>query len=276
MRRDRDIFCVGSIESVTGWSGAHSDDPPSAVQATTPGAKHIAGSPARCFSVSEGEPVFYKSASKVIFVKSPDLEIKSEASGRIVGYGSVFGNVDSHREIVAAGAFTKSIQQHQSQKSMPLMLWMHKTDRPIGRWTSMAQDNHGLLVEGQLNLKTEAGKEAFEHLSGGDLDGLSIGFRVPDGGSHYAGDGVTLLKELELVEVSIVSLPSNAASRVTSIKSLSSKTELVDLLREAGLAKLAAQKVASGGWPALSGADHQKAIDFAAQIEAATAKLRSL
>lgn len=54
MRRVRDIFCVGSIESATGWSGVHSDDPPSAVQATTPGAKHITGLKTRCFDVSEG------------------------------------------------------------------------------------------------------------------------------------------------------------------------------------------------------------------------------
>lgn len=31
---------LGSIESVTGWPGAHSDDPPSIGPATTPDAKH--------------------------------------------------------------------------------------------------------------------------------------------------------------------------------------------------------------------------------------------
>ena len=38
----------------------------------------------------------------------------------------------------------------------------------------------------------------------------------------------------------------------------------------------AATRIAAGGWPALAGEDHQKAIDLAAQIEAATAMIRSL
>lgn len=52
---NRGSFYTGSIVRVTGWAGAHGDEPPSIGPATTPDAKHIDGQPARCFDVFEGE-----------------------------------------------------------------------------------------------------------------------------------------------------------------------------------------------------------------------------
>jgi uncharacterized protein len=84
------------------------------------------------------------------------------------------------------------------------------------------------------------------------------------------------LKMIDLQEVSVVVMPSNRLARVSALKTISTKSELVDLLRDAGLARAAAQKIAAGGFPALSTGNHEKAIAFAAQIEAATAKIRSI
>jgi HK97 family phage prohead protease len=235
------------------------------------------GQLARCFDVFEGEPMtLFKSQDSLRFAVPSAVQVKSDASGIITGYASTFGGEpDRHLDVIAPGAFTQSLAEYRADKSVPAMLWSHKQDEPIGRWTSLAEDDHGLLVEGQLNLKTSRGREAFEHLSAGDAGGLSIGFGVPAGGSEYRGDGVTLIKTIALYEISIVAVPANPRARIASVKSISSKAELVDLLRGAGLAKSAASRVAAGGWPALSNADHQKAIDLAAIIDRATAQLRS-
>lgn len=278
MRATSAIFCVGSIESVTSRSGAHTDDPPSAVSATTPSAKHITGRVARCLPVSEGEPMNLLKTTPRLYRASAVLDgFKAQEDGIVVGYASTFGGEpDSHGDIIAPGAFTSSLAAHKSQGTFPAMLWSHKQDQPIGKWSKMTEDDHGLLAEGSINLRTSAGRDAWEHLKAGSADGFSIGYRIPLGGEEPQQDGSSILKQIDLIEVSVVALPSNSHARVTTLKSLNSKSELVDLLREAGLARAAAQRIADGGFAALTERNNQKAIELMAQIDAASAQIRSL
>lgn len=221
--------------------------------------------------------ILRKSDLSLQFAAPTDFEFKAGAEGVIEGFASTFGGEpDAHRDVIAPGAFSLSLTEHKARGTSPALLWAHKLDEPIGKWTEMRENAKGLHVVGRLNLKTSRGRDAWEHVRAGDATGFSIGFQVPAGGAEYQREGVTLLKQIILHEVSIVTVPANRGARITSVKSINSKGELVDLLREIGLPKTAAARVAAGGWPALSGADHQKAIDFAAQIDAATAKIRSL
>ena len=202
---------------------------------------------------------------------------KAAENGIIHGYASTFGGEpDTYGDIIAPGAFSRSLAEHNARGTLPALLWSHRQDQPIGKWTSMREDARGLIVEGAINLKTSAGRDAWEHMKAGDAGGLSIGYRIPDGGEERQRDGSNLLRQIDLQEVSVVVIPANRNSRVTSLKMINSKAELVDLLRGAGLPIAAAKRIAAGGYPALSGADHQKAMDLAAQIEEATAKIRSL
>jgi len=222
-------------------------------------------------------PFFHKSDVNLQFAVPSGLEFKASGEGIIEGYGSTFGGEpDAYRDVIAKGAYLKSLADHKQRGTMPVMLWAHKHDDPVGKWTSMHEDSKGLVVVGSINLKTMRGRDVWEHVKAGDVTGFSIGYRVPLGGAEYLPEGVTLLKEIALHEVSVVALPANHGARITSVKSFNSKNELVDFLRENGVAKTAAARIAAGGWPVLTGADHQKAIDLAAKIEAATAKIRSL
>jgi HK97 family phage prohead protease len=221
--------------------------------------------------------IIHKSDLSLQLAAATDFQFKVGAEGVIEGFASTFGGEpDLHRDIIAPGAFAKSLVDHRQNGTLPAMLWAHKHDEPVGKWTAMQEETKGLRVVGALNLKTARGRDAREHVKAGDATGFSIGFQVPAGGAEYLKDGVTLLKQITLREVSIVAVPANRGARITHAKSVNSKGELVDLLREIGLPKAAAARVAAGGWPALAGADQQKAIDLAAQIEAATAKIRSL
>lgn len=156
---------------------------------------------------------------------APVLELKALGEdGQIAGYGAVFGNRDSYGDVILPGAFKRSLADHKRQKSRPKMFWQHDPHQPIGSWTEIVEDDKGLLVTGQLNMDVQRGREAYALLKAGDIDGLSIGYRVIKA-SEDETEKVMLLKELTLVEVSVVSQPANSLATVSAVKA----AELEDL-----------------------------------------------
>lgn len=170
------------------------------------------------------------------------LELKA-AEGVVVGYASAWGGPpDHHGDIVIKGAFTGSLK-----KRVPVMLWSHNLENVIGKWTEVREDEIGLFVRGHLNANTREGREAFERLRHGDISGASIGFKPSPIGEKKNLDGSKSLSEVELYEISLVTVPANDRARVQ----LESKRDLQDLLHKSGLSKAAASKIANGGWGAL-------------------------
>jgi HK97 family phage prohead protease len=187
--------------------------------------------------------------------KSIPLELKSlTETGQFSGYGSVFGNVDKGGDIVAKGAFTKSLAAWKaSGRSVPV-LWQHQTDQPIGSWDGLKEDSLGLFGEASLWLEDAPyARLAHKGMSTKTITGLSIGYRVKE----YAYDtdsGVYTLTELDLVEISVVTNPMNDEARVADVKStieagrLPTLPEFEKFLREAaGFSKSQATAIAGGG-----------------------------
>lgn len=137
--------------------------------------------------------------------------------GTVEGYGSVFGVKDSYDDVIANGAFSKSLSEHKSAGTMPAMLWQHDSSEPIGIWTEMVEDSKGLKIKGKLALDTVRGKEAHALLKLGALNGLSIGFVSKQWAYDKETDIRTLL-EVDLWEVSLVTFPANGKSRITNVK----------------------------------------------------------
>ncbi len=206
----------------------------------------------------------------------PVLQIKEfGGDGQFSGYGSIFGNVDSYGDVVMPGAFKKTLADHRRRKTMPKLFWQHDPSKPIGSWVSMEEDDIGLKVEGRLNMDVQQAREAYALLKAGDIDGLSIGYRVEKSEADQASE-VLRLKELKLVEVSVVSLGANDRALVGDIKSireggLPSLSEFEAFLREAGFSKTEATAIAgngltpllrseSGGDPEPSGDDFVEAL----------------
>ena len=149
------------------------------------------------------------------------LKIKNVGDdGAFQGYGSVFNTLDSYRDIVVKGAFTKTIEKHKSENSMPALLWQHEHTSPIGVWKSMEEDDHGLLLDGQLALETQKGREAHALMKMRAVKGLSIGFAVPKGGEEFDDEKrVNIIKQVDLWETSVVTFPANRDAQVTAVKS---------------------------------------------------------
>ncbi len=158
------------------------------------------------------------------------LEIKAlSEDGSFEGYGSVFDVVDSYRDVVMPGAFSQTLEEHEEKGSMPALLWQHRSDEPIGVWTSMEEDETGLKMCGQLAIDTNVPKadEAYALLSMGAIKGLSIGYSMYPGGARWNDDDRVLeLNNIKLWETSIVTFPANPEANVTDVRSALEAGEL--------------------------------------------------
>tara|TARA_Y100000996_G_scaffold400285_1_gene370122 strand:- start:1307 stop:2119 length:813 start_codon:yes stop_codon:yes gene_type:complete len=153
-----------------------------------------------------------------------DLELKAyddddddKDKGMFEGYASVFGNKDLGNDVVVNGAFRKSLRAKGPKKIK--MLFQHDTKEPIGVYTKIREDGQGLYVQGQLAMNTQKGREVYELMKMGAIDGLSVGYRVDAKGYHYDERGKKrMLKEVDLMEISAVTFPMNPKARVSAVK----------------------------------------------------------
>lgn len=190
------------------------------------------------------------------------IAFKAEAvndNGTFSGYGSVFGNVDSYREIVAPGAFKSSILRLKESDEVLPVLWQHNPDQPIGGYTELAEDERGLKMSGFL-LKDDVtlAREAYALMKARVVKGLSIGYYVPKGGDSYdEKTGIRTLHEVDLRETSVVTFPANEEAQVENVKAafrqmikagqLPAVKDFEDFLREAGFSKTQAAFIANNG-----------------------------
>lgn len=154
----------------------------------------------------------------------------------VEGYGSVFGVNDSDNDIILPGAFKKTLSERT--RPIPMYINHRQWEVPVGDWDDLEEDDKGLKVSGALYRDHKEAPGARAALMRKSLDGLSIGFTIPHGGSEEKEDGGRLIKEIDLVEVSVVFRPANEAARVSQVKSmiddLDSLKDCEALLRESG------------------------------------------
>ena len=148
--------------------------------------------------------------------KNMVFELKALKARQFEGYGSIFGNVDHGGDIVVHGAFARSLADHKKQGVLPQMFWMHQMDKVPGKWIEMDEDDKGLYVKGEF-VETELGNEIHTLVQQKAVRGLSIGFVTTE--RAYDKEGNRLIKEVDLWEVSPVSLAMNPLAQVTSAKS---------------------------------------------------------
>src|SRR5699024_2813993 len=130
---------------------------------------------------------------------------------------SLFGRpADYVNDVIESGAFAASLTAHRASGTMPEMLREHKGD-PVGSWLEIEEDELGLRVKGRINLSTQAGRDAYEAVTGGRIDGLSIGYQAVK--SERGPDGSRTLHEIALHEISLVRRPAASRARVLSVKS---------------------------------------------------------
>jgi HK97 family phage prohead protease len=116
---------------------------------------------------------------------------------------------DRSGDVIRRGAFTESLVQG---RGVPL-LWQHRPGAVIGRIEHLSEDRRGLRVIAELGGAEEA-RRAAGLVRDGRLDGLSFGYRVREAGRS---GGLRELRDLELVEVSLVAEPMQPKARVHAV-----------------------------------------------------------
>lgn len=131
---------------------------------------------------------------------------------RISGYAALFGAADLTGDIVRPGAFAAGLMRRGTRGVR--MLFQHDPGEPIGVWTSIREDGHGLHVEGEILDAGARGRTAAALVRAGAIDGLSIGYRPVRAAKRVRGRE---LQEVDLWEVSIVTFPMQPGARLRAM-----------------------------------------------------------
>lgn len=178
------------------------------------------------------QAVYANQFFQVLFKKAVASFDEEKKSVIIEGYAST-EEQDRHGDIVAPEAFSKALGVYMKN---PVILLQHDLDKPIGKVIRAEARDDGLFVRAEV-----FHEETIESIENGVLKAFSIGFypllvvakNVENGeelpldqwqnlGFEEMSKFSPYIKELELVEISIVSVPSNRNSLFTLAKSLKS------------------------------------------------------
>jgi HK97 family phage prohead protease len=146
------------------------------------------------------------------------VDPNEDGSVNIKGYAST-NDTDRAGDVINKEAWEKGGLDNFSNN--PIILFNHDYNKPIGRATSLETDEKGLKIT--ANLSKSAG-DVTNLVKEGILRAFSVGFRVKDADYMESGDGY-LIKDAELFEVSVVSVPANQAATFSVAKSFDTQSE---------------------------------------------------
>lgn len=145
--------------------------------------------------------------NKVLYLSSPlSLNLKDaqqtdvQDSIYIEGYASTC-DVDRSGDVVSADAWKKGLTNYLRN---PIILAYHDHDDPVGRMVEHKIDSKGLWIKARIS----SAAEIYNLVKDNVLTAFSIGFKVIDA-TYDSQSEVFMIKEVELVEISVVSVPCN-------------------------------------------------------------------
>lgn len=149
-------------------------------------------------------------------------DYKADTSGgrRIKGYANA-STVDRGQEVVDPKAFKSSLDKYMEN---PIVFYNHDWDSAIGRVVEAKITSRGLMVDIEIGKGFEPADKVWAQIQQGILKAFSIGFR-PITMEFDNEEEILTIKDMELYEVSVVTIPMNRESlfeitedRLTSIK----------------------------------------------------------
>jgi HK97 family phage prohead protease/HK97 family phage major capsid protein len=162
------------------------------------------------------------SKDKVLFVNSTFTAKELPAAGDkidsifIEGYAST-NDVDRSNDVIPTSVWEAGIKNYLKN---PIILAQHDHDDPIGRMVEHKIDGKGLWIKARIS----AAAEIFSLVKDEVVTAFSVGFRIIDA-EYNAVAELFVVKELELVEISVVSVPCNQNTLFSLSKAFSDADE---------------------------------------------------
>ncbi len=173
------------------------------------------------------------------FQKSVDLPSASDSIDSIYidGYANCT-TVDRSGDVIPMTAWNKALENYLKN---PIILAYHDHDEPIGRMTEHRVDDKGLWIKARISAAAE---DVFNLIKDGVLTAFSVGFIVKDATYDSITD-LFIIKELELLEVSVVSVPCNQDSTFSLSKAFTSAEDYSNFKSQFAEKKEAAKELDS-------------------------------
>lgn len=150
------------------------------------------------------------------------LELKADETGKIAGFFSTYEKTpDSYGDIIAPGAFTKTIEERKASGHPFPLCWNHDFSSVIGVVDNVEEKEIGPYIEASF-LDTVLAQDVRKMVQSGAVYQFSFAYdvlksREPD--AEEKSNGVlNVLEEVEVFEVSVVTVPANQNAVVTDIK----------------------------------------------------------
>lgn len=144
-----------------------------------------------------------------------DFEEEGISGIEIEGYAST-KDKDRGHDIIDPQAFKNALDLYMTN---PIVLLQHNMEKPIGVVTEATIDENGLYIKARI---TQDVDWVISAIKNGVLRAFSIGYKIKDNEflEEETSDGrdyANIIKDLELFEISVVSVPMNAYSLMKSI-----------------------------------------------------------
>ena len=145
-----------------------------------------------------------------------------QEDGSIMVRGMASTNAfDRAGDSISAEAWTKGGLGNFEKN--PIILFNHDYNRPIGRATKVTPTADGLHMEAKISKHADCA----DLIKDGVLGAFSVGFKVKDADYLEETDGL-MIKDAELFEVSVVTVPCNQAATFSLAKSFDSEQDYED------------------------------------------------
>ena len=168
-----------------------------------------------------------KSMNKIFKLDSSIKSIEEGEEGelKIAGYAST-NAMDRSADRILATAWTKGgLKNFQNN---PILLFNHNYDKPIGKVVELYTDNTGLKIKGIIS---KSAGDVYNLVKEGVLSTFSVGFLIKDADYDKAVDGL-IVKDAELLEVSVVSIPCNQDATFSVAKSFDNQDDYLNFKQQ--------------------------------------------
>ena len=144
--------------------------------------------------------------------------------GGFTGYAATWvREPDSYGDVVAKGAFSRTLKEWEAKGRPIPVLWGHRTDEPkyyIGTVETAEEDDHGLKVNCSLDGESATAQHVRRLLKAGAVAQMSFAFDIKESADVELPGGrkARELRDITLYEVSVVPIGANQDTSIDDVK----------------------------------------------------------